>query len=63
MPMVKEKLVSNLDSMSVLSSVLSGEAVANTCPEFRDPTNDCNGLGDVFGFKYKDATAKANGNL
>ena len=63
MPLVKEKEVSNLDSMSVLASVLSGESVANTCPEFNDPTNDCNGLGNVFGYKYKDATAKADGNL
>ena len=63
MPLVKDKSLSNLDSMSVLASVLSGEAVANTCPEFKDPTNDCNGLGNVFGYKYKDATAKTDGSL
>ena len=63
MPLVTEKSVANIDSMSVLASVLSGEAQQNTCPEFSDSTAGCNGLGSVFGFAYKDATAKQEGSL
>ena len=63
MPLVTKKAVSKDDKDSVLNNVLDGTAQVVSCPEFADPTDSCNGLGNVFGFKYKDATSTNPGSL
>ena len=46
-----------------MTKVLDGTATLVTCPEFANPTDSCNGLGNVFGYSYKDANAKTAGSL
>ena len=63
MPLISKTFESQLDSFSVLNNVLQGKTAALSCPEFSDIANGCNGLGGVFGYKYKDAVGNKTGSL